>query len=327
MSRPHQPQLPPELLDYIVDHLHDSTEDLHSCCLISKSWIPRIRSRIFACVKFYKESLESWESTFPDPSTSPASYTKSLLICCDTVVIGGNAEEGGWISSFSSVVRLDIMGLRLSSSPVSLHGFSPVLKSLNLCRSSIWPSQILNLICSFPLLEDVTVESFGGPSKDDGFDGQPDLIPPRGSPALTGSLDLYMCEGIGSISSGLLSLPSGLHFRKLVLALHHEEDVPLVTALVDGCCSTLEFLKVDCSALGTCVHHLDLCQLSNYGRRPINDRPNQPPQSNGTQTRGAGIRLETTMGCHCAPNHHKRSQSTPTDHTFHTPTSVPPHPF
>jgi len=35
------PYLPPEILDYIVDLLHNSPNALKECCLVSKSWIPR----------------------------------------------------------------------------------------------------------------------------------------------------------------------------------------------------------------------------------------------------------------------------------------------
>ena len=46
------PYLPAELLDYIVDHLHDTKDALKSCGLLSKSWIPRTRRRLFANILF-----------------------------------------------------------------------------------------------------------------------------------------------------------------------------------------------------------------------------------------------------------------------------------
>ena len=44
---PH-PHLPPELLDHIVDCLHDSEDALRACCLVSKPWISRTRKHLFA---------------------------------------------------------------------------------------------------------------------------------------------------------------------------------------------------------------------------------------------------------------------------------------
>jgi len=100
--------LPPELLDHIIDLLHDSRAALRNCCLVSKSWIPRTRSHLFADIKFNTEGkLESWEEIFPDPSTSPARYAKTLTIGCFQVFTAADAETGGWISSFSYVERLE----------------------------------------------------------------------------------------------------------------------------------------------------------------------------------------------------------------------------
>ena len=90
--------LPAELLDHIVDLLHDSrdTDKLKSCCLASKSWTPRTRKHIFASIYFSTaEHLQSWKEMFPDPSTSPAYYTKYLFIGCPQEVVATDAEEGG----------------------------------------------------------------------------------------------------------------------------------------------------------------------------------------------------------------------------------------
>jgi len=44
--------LPPEILDLIVDHLHDEPTALKACCLVSKSWVPRTWNHLFALVEF-----------------------------------------------------------------------------------------------------------------------------------------------------------------------------------------------------------------------------------------------------------------------------------
>ena len=47
------------------------------------------------------------ENTFPEPSTSPACYARSLFINFRAQVITAvDVEEGGWITTFSRVVRL-----------------------------------------------------------------------------------------------------------------------------------------------------------------------------------------------------------------------------
>ena len=56
------PELPPEILDYIVELLHDDKTVLKRCCVVSKSWIPRTRKHLFANIRlFTKKHLESWK--------------------------------------------------------------------------------------------------------------------------------------------------------------------------------------------------------------------------------------------------------------------------
>jgi hypothetical protein len=139
MSGPH---LPAELLDHIVDHLHDTLDALRNCCLVSKSWIPRARKHLFADIAFRTvRSLQSWEGTFPDPSTSPAHYTKSLSVSCPQVVTTSDAEAGGWIRGFSRIVRLEV-GSQTSRGGMSFapfHGLSLVIKSLRVIVSPFRP--------------------------------------------------------------------------------------------------------------------------------------------------------------------------------------------
>jgi len=113
------PRLPAELLDHVVDFLHDTKYALRSCCLVSKLWIPRTRMHLFADVTFLAETrLESWKETFPDPSTSPAHYTKTLFIDCLLVTVS-DAEAGGWIRSFSRVMHLKMLALGIGCTSAS----------------------------------------------------------------------------------------------------------------------------------------------------------------------------------------------------------------
>ena len=115
MSDPH---LPEELLDNVVDLLYDERDALKSCCLVSKSWIPRTRKHLFAEVEFPRaENLESWKTAFPDPSTSPACYAKSLFFQYPDVITDADGEEGGLIRAFSRVVRVD---MNVSGNPTFL---------------------------------------------------------------------------------------------------------------------------------------------------------------------------------------------------------------
>ena len=92
--------LPPEILDCVVDLLHNELEPLRTCCLASKSWVPRTRKHLFAKVEFPSEEvLGSWKRAFPDPSNSPAYHTRTLYVGCPEA-FAAEAEEGGWIQAF-----------------------------------------------------------------------------------------------------------------------------------------------------------------------------------------------------------------------------------
>ena len=257
MSSPH---LPPELLDHIVDILHHKRKALRNCCLASQSWVSRTRKHLFAYISFETEGdLESWKKTFPDPSTSPAHYVKTLSIECSHVVTAADAEPGRWIRELSQVEYLEVRSQRAyeeeaGASFLPLHGFSPIIKSLYVDITFLPSSQIFDLVLSFPLLEDLTVINAYDASvnNDDFSDELPTVVPPSNPPIFTGSLELSR-GGTKPIARRLLSLPSGIHFRRLGLMQFHEEDIPLTTKLVEECSHTLESLDITCSLYGTSI--------------------------------------------------------------------------
>ena len=255
------PNLPCELLDHIVDLLHDSPITLRNCCLVSKSWVPRTRRHLFVWVEFrIKKSLESWKTTFPDPSTSPARYTKRLWIGFPQVVTTEDAEAGSWIASFSSVEHLEFGGRDLTARGwevafVRFRGFSPLVKSLRVDYVAFPPSQLSDLILSFPLLEDLSIIN--------SFLVDPDTlsIPTQHSslPVFTGLLNLRLMGGIGSVIHRWLSPPGGasMGFRKLTLTWFCEEDTSLTMTLVEKCSHTLESLDITCDdSCGMSIRHL-----------------------------------------------------------------------
>jgi len=90
--------LPREILDHIVDLLHDEQETLKQCCLVSKPWVPCTRNHLFATIEFISiQDLESWKKTFPDPLNSPACHTRTLCFRCPRIV----TAVGGLIQTFS----------------------------------------------------------------------------------------------------------------------------------------------------------------------------------------------------------------------------------
>ena len=247
---------PAELLDHVVDHLHDTRDALERCCLVSKSWVPRAREHLFADIEFRTAgALQSWKNAFPDPSTSPARFSKSLAISYPDIITVADPGESDWILAFSRVVRFAVnIHLGVNESRISLvpfYGFSPIIKSLSVLSLSDIPSpQIYNLIHSFPLLQDISVSVFAGNwvlsrILDHSNGGHPRATVRASSPsACTGYLRLSRAGGMSPIASQLLSLPCGLHFRELTFAWNKESDVSSTMALVEKCCRTVESLYI-----------------------------------------------------------------------------------
>jgi len=257
------PRLPAELLDHVVDFLHNVEYALRNCCLVSKSWIPRTRQHIFASIQFEtRDELESWRKAFPDPLASPGHYTKTLFIGSLHFATAMDAETGGWIRGFSRVVVLKVEGHRWfrdvdepEATLVPFYGFSPTIRSLHVEIQTIPASQIFDLILSFPLLEDLTVVTFGKFANDkEDPGGLPTAVLPP-TPPMNGSLVLVQWDGLKSLARWLLSTPRGINFQKLTLTLFDGEDLSLAAALVEGCSHTLESLDVCCEYLGMFIRH------------------------------------------------------------------------
>ena len=316
------PYLPPETLDSIVDLLQGDQNALEKCCLISKSWIPRSRRNLFAKVTFRTaKDLESWKTTFPNPSTSPAHYTKTLVIGSPHIVTAADTEVGGWVRGFSSVVELEVdeeprKWSHSSQSDVSLlpfHGLSPGVKSLRLQFVVIPSSRVLELILSFPLLEDLSLFARDA-STDNGDDSNvpPAIVHPSGLPMLTGTLELSLKGGMEHVTRRLLSLPGGIHFRKVTLKWLHIGDPSWTMILVEKCSRTLETLDIT-SNLSTFFRH----QHPHRSLTPFSSPANRNRlfQGDGAERRRFSDRItDRRLGHGRAQNHHTRPSGFSTNH-------------
>ena len=235
------PRFPPETLDHIVDHLQDDLGALTQCCLVSKSWVPRTRRYLFAHIKLSSNRLKMWKKAFPDPTNSPAHHTRTMNIDLD----GEGAESGSWIREFSRVEGLSLSATRtVSTSFTSFYNLSTSLKSLCV-HSYILHPQVLSLIRSLPLLEDLTLISEGDVVSTEGELDEPQpAVPPPVSPVFTGSLCLLLELGVAPTVRQLLDFPNGLHFRQIKLSTFKGEDIHSIAELVAACSGTLECLHV-----------------------------------------------------------------------------------
>jgi len=234
--------LPPEILDFIIDQLHNEPTTLKACCVVSKSWIPRTRRHLFARVDFGGRAIpiESWMKIFPDPSNSPAHHTRSLSICSLPVLVTTtNADVASCVRTFRNVVRLRFKHLTWTGQQNPLtpfYGFSHTVRSLRLTSTSF---EVFNLVCSFPLLENLALVSLGSEVGAAGWNA------PSTSPELTGSLSLSMMMGeIRPAILRLLDFPDGLRFTKITVSRLGESDFEPMMDLVSKCSGTLECLTI-----------------------------------------------------------------------------------
>ena len=206
---------------------------------------------LFASIHFFepRSSILSWTKVFTDPSNSPAQYTHNLTISEPL------SAESTWIRSFHHVEKLAVYTVWFEDSNevslVQLHGLSPSLKSLCLSHRSLPLSDIFALVCSFPLLQDLTVVLGGAENDSD------EWVSSSTSPRFTGTF--HLGGGIRSATRGLLDLPGGLHFKKAVLQCPVEDARP-ATDLVLRCSDTLESLSINYSSTGTFPCTPEVCQ-------------------------------------------------------------------
>jgi hypothetical protein len=249
MSKPH---LPPEIVDFIIDFLSDDEDALKHSCLVSKSWALRTRRHLFKHIEFeHPKHFSTWRDFFPDPVNSPAIYTRSLSFRPAEWLT--NADVG-WRRSFINVSRLKIsIGPGYSAGPGPRLG----LQSLDVCPMGLPLSWVISdLICSFPLLQDLHVVGFGYSDDRDGSISQSLRSPP-----LTGTLVLG--PTVPNIVHRLSKLP--FRFRKIVQEWSYGE-VNSVNDFVDGCSDTLEYLEIHCR---TSSESISLCPRDKFGIRLI----------------------------------------------------------
>ena len=241
----------PGLLDYIVSFLRRDKRALCQCCLVSKPWVPRARKHLFALVQFRSpDDIDKWKKTFPDSSSSPVRYTRTLMLNCFEVVTAADAAEAGWIPTFSGVVHLYLDNFLTSipsHSEISLtpfYKFSSTLKQLFVASSVLPRLRVFNLIYSLPLLEDLSLIGDDTSTDDGESDESRAVVPPHASPKFTGILQLLLFGGMAASTRQLVRAPRGIHFRIVKLSWSKEEDLRSIEELIVVCSATLEHLDI-----------------------------------------------------------------------------------
>ena len=241
------PPLLPEVFNLIVDNLSDEPRTLNACCAVSKSWVPHARRHLFYSIRFssHIQPIEQWTKVFPDPSNSPAHLTRALCLSGITTVAAAGTHARAWVHTFCHISELKLTAVMCEGSVqfslVPLYGLSPTLKSLSLNYLPAPPQELLNLICSFPLLENLFLNI---DSRDDDT-AVDEWEAPLNSPNLAGSL--HLCGRIRPIALKLLDFPNGLHPAKITLVCD-VEFASSARGLLLRCSDTLESLYIGYSS-------------------------------------------------------------------------------
>jgi hypothetical protein len=99
------PRLPSEMLDHIVDYLHDTEDALKNCCLVPNSGSRAPESTFLSISRSLVQMAYNHGRTCFQILQPLLRVTSSLFVGCSEVVMGADAASG-WIGGFSCVVRL-----------------------------------------------------------------------------------------------------------------------------------------------------------------------------------------------------------------------------
>ena len=142
---------------------------------------------------------------------------------------------------------------------IPFYGFSLILKSIRVVAPVIPSSGLFKFILSFPLLEDLAVTVRRPPTDNadgSGEDETSTASQPLNSPIFTGTIELHLKGGMEPFARRLLSLPGGIHPRKLALTWLHEGDLFTIMALVEACAHTLGSLRIAWDLPSTYIPYL-----------------------------------------------------------------------
>lgn len=124
----------PELLDAIIDQLHDEETSLLSCSLVAKSWLPRARFHLFGTIRIRHSGLDQFLDTLNHPlSTLPTSIHYLVLL---DFMSPANREHllarvvDGAFSSLRIVSKLEIQQTTFHS----ISEYVGILSALRRCR-------------------------------------------------------------------------------------------------------------------------------------------------------------------------------------------------
>ncbi|KAF5370285.1 hypothetical protein D9758_006914 [Tetrapyrgos nigripes] len=82
-------ELPIELINLIIDQLHDSRPDLKTCALVHRDWLPQSRYHLFHDIELYQNGVAPFLELCSSPySTLPLAHVQTFGLATNLVVEG-----------------------------------------------------------------------------------------------------------------------------------------------------------------------------------------------------------------------------------------------
>ena len=240
------PNIPPEILEEILDHLvaRSGLKHLRSCSLVSKLWVPPCQRRLFYTITFTPKDVEGWFKTFPGPEKSPAHYVKDL--CLLRGYYGAPEAFSEHILWFTRVERVTLLGpgwFRPLWSP-SFVRLPQSTTSLTVKTDKIPLVQIRNVMVQLPNLNDLSLSGTSVWVDNNTPPGMGKTLRGR----FSGKLRLEGHAGT-DLMNMLLEVPTGLRFTEVEIRSTHECLLSTVR-LAEACSRTLVKLSYAVSIYG-----------------------------------------------------------------------------
>ena len=228
-----------------MDHLVDDSASLRRCFMAARAFVPSCRRHLFSRIVFRSHNLPTWKITFPDPSTSPALYTREMRIHLAT---DASTQLAEYMPYFSNLHDLTLIGGKCENREwITNIGKLPTsIRSLTMKFVSVTNVQVLEVMGQLPNLDDFSLCTFKGGGSPAGAG---EILRGRYS----GKLELRLMEDFhASIVRSLLEIPEGLGFRSVKAFCNTGDDFLVYADLAAARRDTLADLDISqVSAEGT----------------------------------------------------------------------------
>ncbi|KAK0500141.1 hypothetical protein EDD18DRAFT_816188 [Armillaria luteobubalina] len=236
--------IPPELIDFIIDLLHDDLSSLSTCALVSSQWLARSRFNGFATVQLWPWRASEFYHLLKAPECTFASYVSRIEF-------DGNATRPSMANiPFDKVLKFPSLTRVSNNHIISLLGQFTRLEQLELdSLVSHDLRTIVQILCRFPALQHLSAHLRFSKYLEHAVQSAEQLLIPSGLK----TVELDADEGI-PVFLACLGAARSLDIRTVRLRNITFDDLPYVRRALD--------------TLGTKLRHF-LLSFSRHQKKPI----------------------------------------------------------